>query len=122
MIVKDLLKPMTAVSAAVWLFAACGHQNSGLNAEDRVAFDQAPPDLKQAWTQAIQADKANDYVTAQTLLWSIERQELSAAQKRAVSSQERVLSQRLFTAVEKGDPAATKALEELRRAAPGHRR
>ena len=60
---------------------------------------------------------ANDYLGAITNLDSLLAQtDLSAAQHHAVGAAEDDIRKRMYTAAEKGDANAQKALEELRQA------
>jgi hypothetical protein len=58
-IMKNPLLTIACLTAATLLFAACG-------GPDKSAFNNAAPDVKQVWNQAIAADKANNYVAANT--------------------------------------------------------
>ena len=70
------------------------------------------------WTLAVEASKTNDYVTAYNMLYSLGSQNLSPDQKQAVTKQTTALNDRMLAGVEKGDPAAQKALEDLKRNPP----
>jgi hypothetical protein len=98
----------------------CHHSASGeLSSAEVHAFDQAAPDLKQIWMTALEASKTNDYVGAQTMLYGLLNQNLSPDQKNAVTKESTALNDRLYAALEKGDPAAQKAMEDLRKNPPG---
>ena len=103
--------------------AGCGRSKSGgPTASERQSFDNAPPELKQAWEKAGEADKANDYVAAETLLYALVRQPLSPPQKAAVEKELTAVNQRLLEAAQKGDTTAKAALEELRHNPPNRQR
>jgi hypothetical protein len=104
--------------ASSLLVTACSHKGGGLSAKEEAAFDQAASDVKQMWTKASEAAKANDYVTAYNLYYSLLNAELTPAQKQVVSKANGVLNERLLAAMEKGDPEAQKAMEELRSHSP----
>lgn len=71
------------------------------------------------WTAATEAARTNDYVGAQNLLFGLlNAQTLSAEQKAAVSKEIGTVNDQLYAAFDKGDPAAQKAVEELRRNPP----
>jgi hypothetical protein len=82
------------------------------------AFDSAPQEVKQMWQKALEADKTNDYVTAETLLYAVIRPELTPEQRDAATRRLTSIRQRLDDGLEKGDPAAQAAWDELRRNPP----
>jgi tRNA A37 N6-isopentenylltransferase MiaA len=97
----------------------CGQKTAGeLSSAEKRAFDQAPAELKAQWTAALEAGGTNDYVSAQTLLYGLLNQTLSQEQKQAVGKALSSLNDRLYSALDKGDPEAQKAIEELRRNPP----
>jgi hypothetical protein len=98
---------------ALILTAGCGPKAPALSSSDLKAFDSAPPEVKQTWEKALAADKANDYVTAQSLLDSLGKMQLSAEQSNAVVAESGTFSARLWQAAEKNDPAAVKAVQEI---------
>jgi hypothetical protein len=106
-------------AACLVLFSGCGEKKAGqLTSAEAKAFEQAAAEAKQQWTSAVEATRTNDYVGAQTLLFGLMNQELSADQKAAVSKQMGIVNDNLYAALEKGDPEAQKAMEELRRNPP----
>jgi predicted small lipoprotein YifL len=116
---KHLLCPVLLCLTSVAIFAGCGRKGVGeLTAAEAKAFDQAAPELKQEWIAALEASKTNDYNGAQTLLYGLLNQNLSPEQRQAVVKQSTVVNDRLYSALEKGDPAAQKAIEEMRRNPP----
>lgn len=96
---------------ALLLSAGCGNQAPKLTATQTNAFDNAPTETKQTWEKALAADKANDYMTAATLLNNLEQTTLSDPQKQALEVERANFGQRLVQAAEKNDPAAIKALQ-----------
>ena len=113
-----------AFSAALTLLLGCGHQSGSqkLTDSELKALDAATPEIKQMWSAALEASKTNDYAGGMLLLNKLLTQDLSPAQREAVSKQSTALKQRLDAAVDKGDPEARKALEELRQSAPNRPR
>jgi hypothetical protein len=113
---KGFFSAVVALSVALGFLAGCSKNASQqLSAADLKAFDAAAPELKQIWSVALEASKTNDYAGGQILFTKILNQELSPAQRDAVSKESTALNQRLYAAFEKGDPAAQKAIEELRK-------
>jgi len=97
------------------LLAGCGEKGPGkLSAKDEAAFDQATPEVKQMWTKASEASKANDYTTAYNLYYELVNTGLSPEQKAALSKANAALNDRLMAALDKGDPAAQQALQEMK--------
>ena len=103
---------------ALWLAAAvvlagCGkHDAPAANAD---SFDSAAPDIKAAWTQAVAADKANDYVKAvlgykQVLAAGTN---LTDVQSSTAQQSLGLVNQRLVDASMAGDAAARAALNAL---------
>lgn len=106
-------------TACLVLLIGCGEKKLGqLTSAEAKAFDQAPAEAKQQWTSAVEATRTNDYVGAQTLLFGLLNQELSTDQKAAVQKQMGIVNDNLYAALEKGDPEAQKAMDELRRNPP----
>ena len=79
------------------------------------AFDQAAPEIKQAWDQGVAADKANDYFTAVTNFHTImaQREKLTDAQIDAVNAACLAVNQRMMAAINNGDAAAKEASDKL---------
>jgi hypothetical protein len=110
-----------ALGAAVVLCLGCDRNSIKLSSSEKQAFEQANPEIKQAWERALAADKAKDYANAQSLLDSLGQMQLNEAQKQALATEREAFNQRLWQAAEKNDPAAVKAVQasqNSRRAAP----
>lgn len=115
-----LLRTIFFISVVgAWLLAGCGPKPGGESIATNVhSFDNTPNAVKQRWSAVLEAAKTNDYVGAQNLLYGLSLRELTDEQRQAVSKTLAEVYQRMSTAAEKGDPAALKALEELRRRPP----
>jgi len=110
---------LLAVLAAPLLAGGCGRKSGpAVGAADTQAFDKAPPEVKQVWDRALEADRTNGYVVAQKLLYGLSQQPLSPGQKDAVSNATAAISKRMYGAADKGDAAALDAIRELRRNPP----
>lgn len=110
---------LLAVLSAPLLGGGCGPKpGPALGAGDKQAFDKAPPEVKQVWDRVLEADRTNDYVFAQTQLYRLSQQPLLPEQRDAVSNQTAAISKRMYDAAGKGDAAALKAIQELRRHPP----
>ena len=94
--------------AAGLLFAACS------SSIDQTAFKGAAPEIKQVWDKAVTADKANNYVVANTNYVSLLSQPVSPEQLAAVQTALGALNERMNVAAAKGDAAASKALADLK--------
>lgn len=105
--------PAILLAGILGLVAGCGPHAAKLTAEQSRAFDNAPTDVKQTWEKALAADKANDYVTAQSSLDSLSQMTLSDPQRQAWETENTSFGTRLMAAVDKNDPAALKAVQEI---------
>lgn len=108
--------------AALLLAAGCGKQTGGLSPNEKQAFDSASPEVKQNWEMALAAGQTNDYVASLTLFGRLLSREMSPEQKNAASKEMTAVNERMFAAAQKGDQAARKAIEELRRNPPNRPR
>ena len=79
------------------------------------AFDQAAPEVKQAWDQAVAADKANDYYTAVTSYHTVmaQKDKLTDGQIETANAACLAVNQRMFAAASSGDEAAKAASAKL---------
>lgn len=108
------LTSILALACGLWLVGCGSKPPPKLTASEEHVFDSAPPALAQMWQAALSAGRTNDYVGAQTLLYALTRSDLSPEQSDAVGKEITSLKQQLNAAAQKGDPAALKALNELR--------
>lgn len=90
------------------------------------AFDSAPADVKQLWTDAMTAWKNHRYADAATSFVSLQGKSasLSSQQTDALTKAVDEFGQEAFAAANKGDAGATEAVKALRgstgrRSAPG---
>ena len=112
---KILYRLAPLALGVLFVMAGCGQKGLGkLSAKDEASFDQAAPEVKQMWTKASEASKANDYTTAYNLYYELVNMELTPEQKAAVSKANVALNDRLMAALDKGDPAAQQALQEMK--------
>jgi hypothetical protein len=80
---------------------------------DKKAFAHADPAVKQRWETALAADRANDYLAANTNLVALLNQAITPEQTVAVQNVLRKLNERMRAAADKGDVSAQKAVETL---------
>lgn len=113
---------LLAGTAAVLILSGCGRATGGLASKEQHAFDNASPELAQSWATAVQASKTDDYFGAEVLLYQLLRQNLTAEQKLAVEHQLTIVIERLNAALDKGDPAAKAALDQLHSNPPNRMR
>lgn len=78
------------------------------------AFENAPPELKEIWTQAMEADKTNDFYKAEVLLYELIRQVPAPEQVEAARSELVLVHARFQDLVSKGEPAAKAAFEQMK--------
>jgi len=120
---KGLFWAVSVFTVSLFFFIGCGNKAGGkLSSADLKVFDSAPEEVKQMWTRALEASKTNDYVGGATLLNQLLSGDLTPQQRDVVSRESTSLNSRLYGAVEKGDPEAQKAVQELRRNAPNRPR
>jgi predicted small lipoprotein YifL len=109
-----------AWAALMLMLAACGRK--GPAPANPNAFDKAAPEIKQIWDAALTADKTNGYYASQALLFRLLQQPLAPEQQEAANQQLTATKARFTAALEKGDPAAKSALDEMRRNPPNRQR
>ncbi len=111
------------VMVGLLFLTGCGKKaEPALSGAEIGAFDKAPQEMKQTWNLALEASKTNDYVTAQTLLFGLLRQQPTPEQTEAIQKEIGLSRQRLEEALAKGDPAAQAALKQLRLNPPNRMR
>ena len=93
------------------IWAGCGKKST----DPSQVFNQAAPELKAAWEQAVAADKADDYVTAVTGYRNLALQgdKMQHEQIVTVNLALVAVNQRLYIATTKGDAAAKEAYAKL---------
>ncbi len=108
---KKSLFVFSVILTLCGLMAGCGKNVANGNQ----VFVQAAPELKQAWDQAVNADKTNDYVAAVTGYRSLMKQgnTLTADQVDAVNAAALAINQRMYAAGQNGDEAAKQALQKF---------
>ena len=111
---RPLIWPLLVVSALTFLSAGCGKQTAKVDSTEAKAFDSAPPEIKEAWDQALAADAATNYVETVKLLKSLRSMPLSEPQFVALEKETADFNQRLFGAAGKHDPAAVQAVQVMR--------
>src|SRR5690349_5016469 len=78
---------------AACLIAGCGHEKPAteISNTDKQTFDSATPEIKQAWQAGLAAVSTNDYATAQNIFYSLLNQDLTPAQRQAVSKESTIV-------------------------------
>lgn len=105
---KRIFTGTVALMAACMLLNGCGDQAA------KSVFNSAKPEIKATWLQALAADKANDYVSANTNLVFLITQDITSEQRQAVQDTLRALNERMNNAAASGDANARKALDTLK--------
>jgi hypothetical protein len=107
-----MISLLLAVSALTILSGAgCGKSTTkGMTAGSK-AFENAPPEVKEAWNKALAADAATNYTDALSLLKNLRTMQLNEAQLIALDKETTDFNQRLFDAAAKNDPAAVQAVQ-----------
>src|SRR5258708_6268885 len=89
-------------------FVSCTQSAKSIAARNAAKFQSAPAQARSAWEVATAAAKTNGYFTAMVALAEIQSDTtLSAEQQRAVKELSITLSDQMYNAANKGDPAAT---------------
>jgi hypothetical protein len=104
---------LATLTAGLWLAAGCGERTAKLTADQSKSFDSAPAEVKQTWEKALAAEKASDYLAAQTAFDSLQQMYLSDPQRQVLETECSAFGLRLGQAVEKNDPAAVQALQKI---------
>ncbi len=108
-----LLAGLGMIALAGLLAVGCG-KSASANAK---AFDSASPEIKATWDKAQTAAKAKDYATALLTFQQLQaRTDLTPDQIKAVGEAATAVSDQMYEASNKGDPAAEKAIETMRKA------
>src|SRR5262245_26181304 len=106
---------LLAIIVGPLMLVGCGKPSVDAALQTK-AFDSAPPEIKQAWGAVISGLQTNDFnVGAQIVLWDLRQQPaLTAEQQGIVEQTLKTLSGRMFDAAGRGDPAALKAMKDVR--------
>lgn len=106
---------LLVVLVAVGLMPACSKSGPGKNISSS-AFDAAPADLKQLWSESLAAWKNHRYPEAATNFVSLQAKTASLSPQQAdeLSKAVDVFGQEAFAAANKGDAGATAAVNALR--------
>jgi hypothetical protein len=95
---------------------ACGKPRTSADpAQQAKAFQSASPQTQSSWQLAVDAATTNDYATAVLTLRKLQAQpDLTPEQRTAVNDRMTAVNTQLAAALEKGDPNATKAIQEIK--------
>ena len=100
--------------ALVTLVASCSKSPSSVGGQSKL-FDSAPAAVRESWTQAVACVQTDDYAGATILMLGLRKQELTPDQSAAVEASLKTVTEAMYEAAARGDPAAKKAIEELKR-------
>jgi hypothetical protein len=96
--------------------SGCGKDASSLGARYNKLFQSADEQTRTGWNTGVAALKTNGYaVTIVALDRLIQQPNLSAEQTAAIRETATAVNNRMYAAANKGDPAGTNAIAELRR-------
>jgi hypothetical protein len=106
------LLPLLLAVASV---SACSKSGPSKNISSS-AFDAAPADIKQLWSDSLSAWKSHHYPEAATNFVSLQGKSAGFSQQQAVELGKAVdeFGQEAFAAANKGDAGATEAVKALR--------
>lgn len=103
------------LAALVFMAVGCGKKKTVGSGD--AAFQSAAPEIKAAWNAAMAAVKTNGYAAAILTLQQMRAVPgLSPAQAKAVDDNSTAISDAMYAAANKDDPAAKKAIDDLRNA------
>lgn len=102
------------VVAAVACVAGCSRGPASL-ARNSKAFDSAPAAVRDSWNKAVACVQTNGYVGAVPLLFGLRSQPLTLEQSAAVEAVLKPVTDALYAAADRGDPAAMQAIAELKK-------
>ena len=104
-------------AAACWFsvcLIGCTESAKSVAARNAATFRSAPTEARAAWDIAAAAAKTNGYFTAMVVLEKIQSDTtLSVDQQQAIKQFSTTLSDQMYDAANKGNPAATEAIQEL---------
>jgi hypothetical protein len=98
------------------LLAGCGKKDAAaLISKNDAAFKSATPEVKTAWETQKAAMKTNGYAVAMTSLMGLKSAPgLSPEQSKAIDETVTAVSDQMYDAANRDDPAAKQAIEDLR--------
>jgi hypothetical protein len=100
---------------SAFLLANCGASPNSAAARGEKAFSSAPAETRTFWMMATTAIRTNDLALALATLGKLHStQGLTPEQTKAVEATSTALSDRLYSAANRGDPNAKRALDDLR--------
>jgi hypothetical protein len=115
---KALLNCAVWCGVAVLSLALCGcgkKSASSLASKNDAAFSSATPEVKGAWEASKAAMKTNGYAVAIAALTGAKAAAgLSPDQSRAIDETVTAISDQMYEAANREDPAAKQAIEDLR--------
>ena len=106
--------PFVLLVALAALAAGCSKSPSSIGGKSKV-FDSASAAVRESWTQAVACAKTNDYAGATVLMMGLRKEELTPEQLATVDASLKTLTEAMYEAAGRGDPAAQKAIEELKK-------
>ena len=106
----------------VWVLCGCGSKDPSSAFKNSKAFDNAPPEIKLMWTEALEAGRTNDFENCKKLLYSLGAAAITPVQQRAVSEALANFDSKFYESLQKGDPEAQRALDALRKEPPNRTR
>lgn len=111
-------KFVAGVLPSVLVLFGCGSNNTASAFKNSKAFDDAPPEIKLMWTEALEAGRTNDFENCKKLLYSLGSAATTPVQQKAVSDALATFDAKFNDCLQKGDPAAQRALDALRKDPP----
>lgn len=119
LLVKETFRSLFLLELVVSIglvLVSCGPNPQAAASRGEKVFHSASPEAKALWTEATLSVKTNGYAPALISLGKLHALPgLTPEQTKAVEETSAAVSAKMYAAANKGDPAATQALEDLRR-------
>ena len=107
---------VVCLAAITMLATGCGKHAKVDASEQGKALESASSQTQAEWKLAVEAAKTNDYAAAYLMLRKLQGQtDLTPEQHTAVDAKLTQVNDAMLAAVQKGDPEAKKAFDEIKR-------
>jgi len=112
---KSCVKLIAVPALIALAFMGCSKSATSVGSHHAEAFQSADAQTKALWDTALAAVKTNGYAVAFVTLKSLQAQPgLTPQQLQAVNETATAVSDQMYAAANRNDPAALQAIEELR--------
>jgi len=113
---KSCVKLIAVPALIALAFMGCSKSATSVGSRHAEAFQSADAQTKAIWDTALAAVKTNGFALAIVTLKSLQAQPaLTPEQLKAVNETATAVSDQMYAAANRNDPAALQAIEELRK-------